>query len=60
MVVNKLKGVDIDNMCILIPIIDSTEVKFDNSVIYLCQKNAALLREHHIQRDKISRLIDSF
>ena len=35
-VVNGLKGTDINNMCTLFPIIDSTDVPFQNSLVYLC------------------------
>ena len=47
-IVNGLKGVNINNLCTVFPIIDSTIVDFRNSLVYLCQKNEALLREHHI------------
>lgn len=59
-VTNGLKGTNVENLCTVFPLIDSTDVAFPNSLIYLCQKNDALLREHHIQRDKISRFIDTF
>ncbi len=47
-VTNGLKGTNVENLCTVFPLIDSTDVAFQNSLIYLCQKNDALLREHHI------------
>jgi hypothetical protein len=40
------------------PLIDSTDRTLGNSVIYFCESNFGLIRDHVRIRDKISRMID--
>ena len=50
----------VGKQCFVIPIVDGTDRRIGNSVVYICQQNIGLLRSLYILRNKISRLVDKY